>query len=161
MRTFAQLQSTETLRLLTVAERGTGYIQYDATDDPIRWVRHFDQPRSPRAQQVDALTRASLAWLERSPVSDQLVIEPLLEVGTDFVAGRFCPDVDPLCDYDHHEDDLPPLPQLPGFRRRVRDALPTDDALRDALERSLLGPAEHTYYDAGRGRFVVAELEVR
>ena len=156
MRTFTELREALDLKPFNTAHVGRLYVTRSYTP-PRLLVRHFDGPRlaslvEPYAQVVTAFER----WVaDRRDVADLVEVQPLTEVGADFVARPHRVYYYALHGYDDPEEwdlvdvipeELGPMRDRVG--RQLADGVTGRDAvLQEIVTGSLLGPNPTTIFD--------------
>src|SRR5262245_41753817 len=147
MRDFATLQNATQLIRHGQALFGTIYYSTNDRGLPLLMVRHFDHDASPATARTFAdINKASGDWIGRHGLSDLIRIEPVSEIGTDFIVRPFHVYTTSLRSYV--EDSHPPSPpeELQPMRDRLRaqvgKSLEAKDVIVErVLARSLLEPS--------------------
>ncbi len=167
MRDFADLESEPGLKKFCDSPLGTLYMVLDDRGVPTRMLRHFDTlvPAALTSAYASLVEHCRL-WIEqRGDLARRVTLEPLLEVGRDFVARRFHVYLAATRAYVEWEDP-PEVPEELGEmrgvfnRERSSSASAGDTLLQTVLARSLAEPTGKTYFDEVQQRFVIVEPKI-
>lgn len=168
MRAFSDIERELGLIKFTDSENGTLYCVPVAPGAPRLIVRRFDGELPLALVPVYAdLLAAARSWIAADPeLSAAVEVEPIAEVGKDFIARRHIlgSSLYALLETDPEEDPPEAPPELPAMQRRFGELVasatsPRDSLVTKILARSVLARSSKTFYDFNVEKFVVADLK--
>jgi hypothetical protein len=163
MRKFSELKEELSLVYLAYSSLGDLYVS-SAASLVVRYLNR-DLPPSLAPAYADLISAAN-AWIGQDlSLAAMLRVEPVVEVGNDFVSRSFVTG-DSLRSFEDDEDPPAEVPdELELVQTRFRElreetqSMPRDALIATVLSRSVLEPTDKTIFSYEEEKFVVADIK--
>lgn len=165
MQKFSDVKKKYQLKIFLRSRRGYMYVFKPASQDKMV-IRHFNGELKPKYTQVFAeiVDRLNQWVTSHNMLTEYVEVEPVREVGEDFIILPFRKNYSSLGAIDQWDDDLIPE-ELEIMRNILRSEIGNpgnekEKIIEEILVRSLLEPSGKTYHNDLINKFVIIEPRI-